>query len=56
MMFVLGLIAFLFACFLAPYASSKDDNLIVIPMLVFLWGGVSLMLISMLMFLWRVLP
>lgn len=55
-MFVFGLIAFLFACFLAPYASRKDDNLIVVPMMVCLWGGVGLMGASMLMFLWRVLP
>lgn len=56
MMFVLGLVSFLLACFLAPYASRHDDNLIVVPMIVFLWGGVALMSVSMLMFLWRVLP
>lgn len=56
MMFVLGLVSFLIACFLAPYASRTDDNLIVVPMMVFLWGGVALMSISLVMFLWRVMP
>lgn len=56
MMFVLGLVSFLIACFIAPYASRNDDNLIVVPMMVFMWGGVALMGASMLMFLWRVLP
>lgn len=55
-MFVLGLIAFMIACFIAPYVKSTDDNLLVVPMMCFLWGGVGLMGGSMLMFLWRVLP
>lgn len=55
-MFVLGLIAFMIACFIAPYVKSTDDNLLVVPMMCFLWGGVALMSLSIAMFLWRALP
>ena len=55
-MFVLGLIAFMVACFIAPYVKRHDDNLLVVPMMVFLWGGVALMATSLLVFLWTVLP
>ena len=55
-MFVLGLIAFMIACFIAPYVKRHDDNLLVVPMMVFMFGGLALMAASVLVFFWTVLP